>query len=81
MLCFITSGVFENCRQFDIAMMKDISQSCKKIEKSSVESTAYFRALGEAKGLNMDKHRIQVERELDHDAVKGRHLSKFKHPF
>ena len=33
-----------------------------------METTAYLRALGKAKGLNVDKHRDQVENELDKDS-------------
>ena len=45
--------------------MKDIRDSSKKFGKASIETTAYLRALGEAKGLNVDKHCDQVEKELN----------------
>ena len=48
--------------------LKEIRQSCKTIGKSSLEITAYLCALGESKGLNVEKHRKQVQRELQKDS-------------
>ena len=50
--------------------LKEISNCSKKIAKSGIETTAYLRALGEAKGLNVDKHHHQVEKELNQDGEK-----------
>ena len=49
----------------DELVMEDIRKCMQKIGKSSVETTAYFRALGAAKGLNMQKFRKEVEEEVD----------------
>ena len=42
----------------------------EKVGKSSVETTAYLQALGQYKGLNMDKFQDQVEQEVN-DTTKG----------
>ena len=48
----------------DKLVMQDIRKCVQKIGKSTVETTAYYRALGEKKGLNLAKYRDQVESEL-----------------
>ena len=35
------------------------------MNKNSIEQTAYFRALGAANNLNMDKFRDEVQKEID----------------
>ena len=51
-----------------LSAIRDCTQ---KVGKTSVETTAYLRALGEDQGLNVDKHRDQVEKELER-AKKGK---------
>ena len=46
-------------------VLDDIRKCTKKIAKSSDESTAYFRALGKFKGLDMDKFRKEVQQEQE----------------
>ena len=45
--------------------MQDIRSCTKNIGKYTIETTACVRALGIEKGLDMDKYRDQVEKELD----------------
>ena len=45
--------------------MQDIRSCTKNIGKYIIETTAYVCALGIEKGLDMDKYRDQVEKELD----------------
>ena len=49
----------------EMQTLKKIDDASLKIGKSSVETTAYLRALGEEKKLNVDKHRKDVEAELE----------------
>ena len=56
--------------KMDYLTMKDIHSSCRKIGKSGIEMAAYLHALGEAKGLNVDKHHHPVEKELNQDGEK-----------
>ena len=51
--------------------LKRIGSSCKTLGKTGLETTAYLRALGESKGLNVDKHRKQLETELKSDSEDG----------
>ena len=46
------------------AVFQRLEHCCNSFAKTGVEQSAYYRALGEAKGLNVDKHRKQVEEEL-----------------
>ena len=48
-----------------VITLADLSDCSKKLGKSGVETTVYLRALEESKGLDMQKHRDQVENELD----------------
>ena len=47
--------------------MAKISKCTKALDKCSVEQTATLRVWSEKKGLNVDKHRVQVEQTLDED--------------
>ena len=47
--------------------MAKISKCTKALGKCSVEQTATLRAWSDKKGLSVDKHRVQVEKELDED--------------
>ena len=49
--------------------MKNISLCSQKLGKTGVETSAYYRALGESKGLNMDKHHGDVENEVNAEAA------------
>ena len=44
--------------------MKDICKATNSIKKSTVGTTAYLRALGESKGLAVEKFRAEVQEEL-----------------
>ena len=51
-------------KKLEIKALKNINTCCKTFGKTGLETTAYLRVLGEAKGLNVDKHRIQVSTEM-----------------
>ena len=44
--------------------MDGICKASDSVEISSVETTAYLRALGDQKGLDMGKYRDQVKKEM-----------------
>ena len=46
-------------------MLEHIDKSAKSFGKCSVEQTATLRAWSEKNGLDVDKYREQVEKELD----------------
>ena len=73
-LYFIACTIFyfsSEADRMDFLTMKDLRKCSQKVGKSGVETTAYLRALGEAKGLNVKKHRRQVEKEIDEDVEEG----------
>ena len=51
----------------DEKILGEIRKATKSINKSTVETTAYLRALGESKGLKVENFRKQVEDELQDD--------------
>ena len=51
--------------------LSKICDCTSKVGKASVENTAFLRALGVEKGLNVGKYREEVESELKEDAKKG----------
>ena len=53
--------------KLDMKTMKEMRDCIKKVGKSGIETTAYLHALGESKGLNVDKYRHQVQKELEKD--------------
>ena len=44
--------------------MQKLQEASDSFSMTSVEQTAYFRAMGEKQNLNLNKHRDQVEKEL-----------------
>ena len=52
-------------------LMDEMQQCAQKIGKATVETRAYVRALSENKGLNLDKHIKQVEKEMT-DEIKSK---------
>ena len=57
-------------------MLDDMRKCTKSIEKSTIETTAYLRALGESKGLNVAKFREEIKREMENEknTNAGNHL-------
>ena len=53
--------------EHEIEILDDIRKCSKSVEKSTIETTAYLRALGESKGLNIAKYRDEVKREIEND--------------
>ena len=45
-------------------VLADIRKASKSIRKSTVETTAYLRALGKSKGLDIQTFRKEVQEEL-----------------
>ena len=48
--------------------LKKIGRCSDTLGKSGIKMTAYLHALGESKGLNIEKHRKQVEKELKNNS-------------
>ena len=47
--------------------LKNINKCSKTVNATGLETTAYLRALAESKGLNIDKHRTQLENQMKKD--------------
>ena len=50
--------------KLEIKALKQITSCSQTFGNTGLETTAYLRALAEAKGLNVDKHRVQVAKEM-----------------
>ena len=51
----------------ELLILEDIRKCSKSVEKTTLETTAYLRALGESKGLNIAKFRDEVRKEMEND--------------
>ena len=73
-LCVFPNICRSEAKRLEIKALKNISSCSITFGKTGMETTAYLRALSEAKGLNVDKHRHQVAKELqkenENDEVK-----------
>ena len=56
--------IFREILGKDEKLMGQLEKASESVSQNSVEQTAYFRALGEKNGLNLDKYRAQVQQEL-----------------
>ena len=65
----------------EIQMLDDMRKCTKSVEKSTIETTAYLRALGESKGLNVAKFREEIKREMENEKTNnaGKLFQMFQH--
>ena len=45
-------------------MMRDICKCAKSICHTTIDTSAYYRGLSELKGINLSKHRKQINKEM-----------------
>ena len=68
---FIVFCISSDISQQDQQILDEIKKATLSLNKNSMEQTAYFRALGAANNLKMDKFRDQVQKEIDDEMPKN----------
>ena len=58
-------------------ILDDIRKCTKSVQKSTIETTAYLRALGHSKGLDVGKFRDEVQKEMETDKKAEDHGTHF----